>query len=199
MRFPRREAPVGLALACFVLAAAAAIGCGGGDGGNDSVIVPASTASFAASGTLAAPNLVWLNQVSASGNLVVLEVVLGGPTTSSDLYSFAFDLVLGNAGVVQYVPGSAEVGDSLTTSGGQTLAVEASQSGGRVVVGVTKLGGGAGNGVAGAQAGVVQLTFKALTVGTSTISFSGSTALDSVGDPIGSIVFDAVPAAISGS
>jgi hypothetical protein len=89
------------------------------------------------------------------------------------------------------------------------MAVEATQSGGRVIVGVTKLGGGPGNGVGAAEAGIVRLTFKVVNVGTSMISFSGSitssnptgqpVALDSGGAPIGSVIFDSSPATISGS
>jgi hypothetical protein len=209
MRIGNEKRPSHLVVACFVLALAAGIGCGGGGGGSTIVVGPPPTASFTPSGTPAAPNGVFLQQVSASGTVVTVEVELGGPTSSSDFYSFAFDLVLGDASVAQFVPNSAEVGTALTTTGGQTLAADAAQSGGRVIVGVTKLGGGAGNGLSAAEASVVRLTFRVLKAGMSTISFSGSVspsnptglpvALDSGGVPIGSVTFDAVSATITGS
>ncbi len=206
MTSSRRGAPVHLSISCFVLAVAVGLGCGGGGGDG---AVAGLTASFAESGTPAAPNRVRLTRVSSGGELMTLEAALGGTTTSSDLYSFAFDLVLSDPTVVQYVPNSVQIGTVLTPSGGQTLAVEAVQSGGRIIVGVTKLGGGAGNGVSASEASIVRLTLKVLKVGTSMISFSGSispsnptgqpVALDSSGVPIGSVIFDPTPAAISGS
>jgi len=193
-----------LVLSCLVFAAGLSLGCsGGGD-----VVGSGVTASFTGSGTPSAPNVVRLNRVSSSGNLATLEVALGGPTTSTDLYSFAFDVVLGDPSVVEYVNDSATVGTALTSSGGQTFAVDASQSGDHVIVGLTKLGGGSGNGVTASEVNVLRLTFKVLKAGTSTISFSGSTspsnpsgqpaALASNGVVVASVTFDSNPAAIAG-
>jgi len=199
------RSPFHVALFGLVLAGAGAFGCGGGDEG----VVPGLTATFTPSGTPSSQNLVRLTRVSSSGVLMILEASLGGPTTSSDLYSFAFDLVLSDPTVVQYVPGSVEAGTALTPTGGQSVAVEAAQSGDRVILGVTKLGGGAGNGVGASGASVIRWTLKVLKIGTSTISFSGSVtpsnptgqpvALDSGGVPISSITFDESAATLSGS
>ena len=163
-------------------------------------------ASFSGSGTASAPDVVRLTG-SPSGNTVVVRVVVGGPTTSSDLYSFAFDLVLGDASVATYVAGSAAFGTALTLSGGQTSAVEATLQGNRVVVGVTKQQGvsnsGAGNGVPSEQT-VVSLTFRLLKAGSTTLTIEGApggspACLDSSGAAIPSIVFDAAPATLSGT
>ena len=168
-------------------------------------------AGFTPSGSAATADLVRLRQGSATGNTVVLEVALSGVTTSSDLYSFAFDLLLGDPTVAQYVAGSAAVGTALTTGAGQSLSTQATQQGDRVVVAVTKVGGGAGsgNGLGAAEEVVVSLSFLLNKVGTSTISFVGSptnpidptndpAVLDSAGGVIGSISFD-TPATLTGS
>jgi hypothetical protein len=145
----------------------------------------------------------------ATGDLLTLEVSLGGPSTSADLYAFAFDVVLGDPTVVEYVEDSEAPGAALTVSGGQTLAAQASQVGDRVVVGVTKLGGGTGNGVAASESDVLRLTFRVLRTGVSSVTFGGTpssnnpaglpTALDSQGNFVGTIQFDAGAAAIVGS
>ncbi len=166
-------------------------------------------AQFAPSGTSPRAGHVILRGTH-SGREVTLAVVLGGPTESQDLYSFAFDLLLGNPRVVRYVPGSAKLGSALVPSAGQTTQVQASQSGDRIVVGVTKVGGGEGNGVASGEATVATLRLEVLTEGTSTIAFEGSpdnpfdpvsepTALDSTGAVVNTVVFDQAAATLSGS
>jgi hypothetical protein len=135
----------------------------------------------------------------ASGDTVFVDVVIGGATTSTDLYSFAFDLSLGDPSVVQYVGNSATFGTALTLAGGQTGQALATQIGSTVTVGVTKLGGGAGNGVAAGESSIVRLTFRALRSGQSTIAIAAPTAaLNSTGGTVGSVQFDLTPALISG-
>ncbi|MFQ5818294.1 MAG: hypothetical protein ACE5H2_10135, partial [Terriglobia bacterium] len=84
-----------------------------------------------------------------------------------------------------------------------------SQSGNRVIVGVTKLGGGAGNGIGPLEPIIVSLTFQVLKVGTTNITIVGSpanpqnptaapAALDSTGVVISSVFFDTFAAQISG-
>ena len=72
---------------------------------------------------------------------------------------------------------------------------------GRVVVGVSKLGGPPGNGVAGASAIVVRLTFALQKEGSTTLTFGGSPSpkvLDSGGTPIGTITYDGASATLTG-
>jgi hypothetical protein len=178
-------------------------GCGGGDDGGGGTMPPPVVAAFAESGTASAPDLVRLTG-TASGNTVVVRAVVGGPTTSSDLYSFAFDVVIGDTSVATFVAGTASFGTALTLSLGQTSSAQATLQGNRVVVGVSKLGGGAGNGVPTEQT-VVSLTFRLLRAGSTTLTFGGAPpggsplCLDSGGVVIPSIVFDSASATLSGS
>ncbi len=183
-------------------------GCDGDGGGGVIMPPPGIAASFTSSGTASAPDRVRFTAGSIQGDMAVVHVSIGGPTTSSDIYSFAFDVVLGSSSVATYVSGSATAGDALVPSAGQGVIVEAeasSQAPNRVVVGVTKSGGGLGNGVAAGEATIVRLTFRVLTRGTTTLSLEGApggqgpVALDSTGAVIGSIGFDAAPASLSGS
>jgi hypothetical protein len=180
-----------------------ACGGGGGGGGNGG---GGLTASFAGSGTASAANLVRLTGGAVAGTTVTINVVLAGPTTSSDIYSYAFDLALGDTTVAQYVTGSATAGPMFSPGAGQGVSAVASQIGDRVVVGVTLTGGGAGSGdgVAAGEPIIVSLTFRVLKAGTSSLSFAGApsptpAALDSNGATIGSITFDGTAASISGS
>ncbi len=189
--------------------AATAFGCGGGGGGGGTPAPAGLTATFAASGSASSPDFVRLRSGTVTGSRVVLEVAMGGPTSSSDLYSFAFDLVLSDVTVARYVSATATVGDALSAGGGQTLHAEAAQVGDHVVVGVTKLGGGAGNSVSGSETVVVRLTFQALKAGASSVTFAGSTSpqnptaspavLDSHGALIPGGQFDAAPAILGGA
>lgn len=185
-------------------------GCGGGSGGDPTQ--PAFTAQFTPSGTPAAANLVRMTQAVVDRDLVRLNIVLGGPTSSSDIYSFAFDLVLTDATVAAYVPGTAQAGTALQPSGGQSITVLASPDSSRpnrVVVGVTKIGGGAGNGVAGGEPTVVSLVFRVLRRDATSIAFGGSSvvptdpkfnpvALNASNGVIASVDFDAVPIRLTG-
>jgi hypothetical protein len=158
-------------------------------------------ATFNGSGTTEAPNLVYLRAGSADEDLITLEVVIVGPTTSQDLYSFVFDLVLSDPTVAAYRDGTAVVGNALGAGQGQSVQVV--QTGNRLVCGVTKTGGG-GNGVGNTQATVLSLGFRVLEVGSTTLTFAGAppagtaAALDSNGDIIGSVTFDTAPATITG-
>jgi hypothetical protein len=191
-------------IAGFCIAATVGLGCSGG-GSNGSL-----GAGFTASTTTSAPNLVKLVKKSTSGTLLVVDVVIYGATTSQDLYSFAFDIGIGDPTVVKFVPASAVAGNALQAGTGQTIQAVAdlgTLGGGgvdnsRVVVGVTKLGGGSGsgNGVA-TSAVVVTLSFQVLKAGSTTLTLTGNPtpkALDSDGAAIGSITFDAASASVTG-
>ena len=93
------------------------------------------------------PLSIWCGwrEKSLFGDTVRVDVVIDGPTTDLDYYSFAFDLLLSDPTVARYVPGTAVVGDALALGAGQGFAVEVSQQGDRVIIGVTKTGSGDGN------------------------------------------------------
>ena len=173
---------------------------------------PGLVAAFAASGTASAADRVRLGGNSTSGDMVTFEVAVAGPTTSSDLYSLAFDLLLSDATVAEYVDGAAVFGTALTLGSGQGQVLAVSQSGDRVVVGVSKTGGGpgSGNGIGASEEIVVSLTFRVLRAGATGVAIVGSpsnpqnptaapAALDSTGAVINTMVFDAASATISGS
>ncbi len=188
------------------------LGCGGGSSSSDPT-QPAVSAQFTPSGTAAAPNLVRMTQAVVDRDLVRINVVLGGQTSSTDVYSFAFDLVLSDATVASYVAGSAQAGTALQPSGGQSIAVFANPDSARpnrVVVGVSKVGGGPGNGVSASEAIVVSLVFRVLRRDVTSIAFGGSSAnptspnfepvaLNSSNAVISSIDFDPAPVRLTGS
>jgi hypothetical protein len=194
------------------LALALALGFAGGCSDDDDPPffpgAPALDAVFAASGTPAAPNAVRLRGVSVTGDVATVEVAIGGPSTSSDIYAFAFDLVLSDPSVARYVSGSAQIGNALVPDAGQSTVVLAEQFGDRVVVGATLSGGGSGDAIPAGESVVVTLRFRVLTTGTTDIDFAGSTdpgdptndpaAFDSNGTVLGSVTFDPAPASLSG-
>lgn len=185
----------------FASALVLTLACGGGGGGGGT-LPPAVAASFTGSGTAAAANGVRLRAQAPSGDMLVLEVAIGGITTSTDLYSFAFDIVLSDPTVATFVAGSDEFGNALTLVGQQQGDAQATLQGNRLVVGVSKVGGGGGNQVPAGESVVVRLTFRVLKAGTTNIGFSSSVrapeALDSTGTTIPSVQFDTVAAVISG-
>lgn len=197
----RRTFPEAMALiASLSILVGLGCGCGGGGGAGAGAapVAPTLSASFVPSGTATATDLVRLRGGAAAGDVIDVEVALGGPTTSSDLYSVAFDLVIADPSVVRLERASA--GGALTVSGGQSRNVQASTSGNHLVVGVSKLGGGAGNGISAGEAVVVTLTLKVLKAGATTLTFSGPpgagpssgpAALDSAGQVVRSVRFDA--------
>ncbi|HET9299447.1 MAG TPA: hypothetical protein VFO11_05840 [Candidatus Polarisedimenticolaceae bacterium] len=196
----------------LVVAVLMFVGCGGGSSSGDPTEAAVS-AQFTPSGTASAPNLVRMTQAVVDRDLVRINVVLGGQTSSTDIYSFAFDLVLSDATVASYVAGSAQAGTALQPTGGQSIAVFANPDSARpnrVVVGVSKVGGGAGNGVSVGEAIVVSLVFRVLRRDVTSISFGGSSsnptspnfkpvALNSQNAVIASIDFDPAPVRLTGS
>jgi len=180
------------------------VACGGGSGG---MTTNGLQASFTGSGTPASPDQVRLTG-SASGDRVLLEVAVAGPTTSDDLYAFAFDVVLGNPAVLGFVAGSAVLGQALSTEGCLGETVLAQQSDDRIVVGISKLGSCPGNGVPAGERTLVRLTLRALDAGSCTVSIAGAptgtrrvagepTAYDSSLSPVDTIRFDEAAATIT--
>jgi len=192
--------------AIAAIAAASLVGCGGGNDGNSYGV------SFTPSTTAASPRLVKLVQKSKSGGRVVVQAVIYGPDASLDMYSFAFDVLIGDPNVLRFVSGSDTPGNALVVSGGQTLDSIAGlgtlPGGGTdlstVVVGVSKLGGGLGSGVPGASAVVVELSFDVRSAGTTSLTLAGSggspaRVFDSNGSVIGAITFDTESATVQGT
>src|SRR5262245_2803191 len=174
-------------------------GCGGDDSSDN------FSSSFAASGTTATANLVKLVPKGASGSRLVVDAVIYGPTSSTDIYSFSFDVVIGDPNVLAFVPGSAVAGTALTAGAGQTIqaiAAPDSTDASHIVVGVSKIGGGTGNAVSGtAGTVVVELSFNFITQGNSTLAIATSpapAATNSGGTTIGSVDFDAATGTATG-
>lgn len=191
---PLRRRLLGAALTALVL-----VGCGSSN--NSSL-----AAQFTASGTASSPGLVKLIRKSTSGTRVVVQVVIYGPAPALDLYSFAFDVKIADTSVLKFVAGSGVAGGALTATGGQTIEAivqTAPADASDVVCGVSKLGGGLGNGIAGAQAVVVEMAFDVKKEGTTTLTLIGSganppRALDHNGATIGAVTFDSASASVKG-
>jgi len=194
-------------LAIVALTALSFLGCGGGGSGGGGGV----GAQFTPSSTSSAKDLVKLIEKTKSGAQVVVQAVIYGPDVSLDLYTFAFDVTMGDTTVVKYVSASAKIpatGAALVAFAGQTLQVIAQPDGSdpkHIVVGVSKLGGGAGNGVATASAVVVEMTFQVLKAGTTTLTITGNPAatkapeaIDHNGVAIAAVNFDSAPATIQG-
>ena len=190
-----------VALAAAV--SASLLGCGGGDDATTYSV------TFTPSATPQAARLVKLVQKSKSGGRLIVEAVIYGPDVTLDMYSFVFDVEIGDTDVLRYVDGSDAPGNALVAFAGQSVdsivGLGTLPGGGpdlaTVVVGVSKLGGGLGNGVAGASAVVVELAFDVRSAGTTTLTITGSPArvLDSNGVVIGTVTFDAASATVQGT
>lgn len=169
--------------------------CGSSGGGG--VIQTTKPPTFTGSGTTAAPNLVTMaDGGTAPGSLIQVDVKIGGPTTSPDLFSFSFDVLLSNPSVIVSV--ATVAGDALT--GDTAILISPPDENGRVTIGVTKKGG-TGNRVESPGATIVGLVFKMSpnTPGATTLKFEQAKALDSSSpqpQPIPSINFDGATARI---
>jgi len=178
-------------------------------GGSGPPLVTAIAASFTPSASGAAADFVRITSGASAGDRVTLNVTVGGPSTSTDIYAFSFDLLFGSAALVQYEAGSAVVGGALSVGGCAGMEALATQNGDRVIVGVTKLGACAGNAIPSGEQLVVSLTFRVAAAGTTSVLIVGSpgnpqnpaptpSAFDSTGSVIGSISFDLAAATIRG-
>jgi hypothetical protein len=177
----------------ILLGLLAAVACGSSDG--NQVLGPTFSVSFAGSGTAAAPDMVRLTGTSV-GDTLFLSVAIGGPTTSDELCSFSFDLVIGDPTVIEYV--SAEAGDVLTGDllNGLSVTPDSLQSDHLLVSAVLPRGSDC-SGVASDEGVIVRLTFRALQEGTSALTLVQPwEAADSTG-PIPSIQFDSASAMVA--
>ena len=185
-------------LACLLIVVA---GCGSGGGSGD-VITPSITASFTPSDTAVSSNLTRLTG-TAVGDIVTIQVAIAGPTTSDEIWAFAFDLVLSSTSVASYIDGTVTAGSALHVVAGEQLFTDASQDGTRVTVAVTKVGNTAGNRIGPTGEMIVSLDFLVEERDAVSIAIAGSSpapaALDPNLDPIPSVIFDTALAAITGS
>lgn len=164
---------------------------------------------FTPSGTTPTARLVKLLQKQTHATTLVVQAVIYGPDTSLDMYSFAFDVTIGDTNVLQFAAGSAVAGGALVAFAGQDVAATAATDASHtthVVVNVSKTGPPPGNGVAGSSAVIVELSFQPLNTGVTSIALTGSAgtpsqppaAFDSADPPqtIGGIVFDSAAATV---
>ena len=191
-RFPR--APY-FALFVVVLTACLA-GCSSGS---------MTSAQFTASATPAAPGLVKLEERSRSGARVVVDVVMFGPEATLDLNAFQFGIKNGNPDLVKFTPQPTYGQTALIADAGQALAidVDGASDPSLVRIDTAKQGGGAGNGIAGASAVVIELTFDVRGSGATTLTLVGlgneqPKAFDSTRAPIAAVRFDAASATVRG-
>src|SRR5439155_19898556 len=123
-------------------------------GGGDTVVTPppAPTPTFQCTESLVMVDTVALKcGAPLSGNVWEIEVVIGSPTTSTDIGGFAFDLLFDPA-ILEYVPDSARAGAMLYQGSDTPLLSALIMNGepGRLVVGIYRTGGAAGvRGVSG--------------------------------------------------
>jgi hypothetical protein len=182
-------------LAVFgVLLTAFAVGCSSGS---------MTSAQFTPSATPAAPGLVKLQEKSRSGARVVVDAVFFGPEAGLDLDAFKFGIRNGNPDLVKFVSQMTYPQTALIAGAGQTIGidVDGASNPSLVQVNVEKQGGGAGNGVAGTSAVVIELTFDVRGSGTTTLTLVGlgadpPKALDSAHAGIPAVTFDAASATV---
>ena len=106
---------------------------------------------------------------------------------------------------VRFVPQASYAQSALVAGTGQSILidVDGASDPSLVIVQMRKAGGGAGNGFTSPAAVVLSLTFEVLGSGGSTLSFAGvgafpAQALESTGQPIDAVRFDAAGASIAG-
>jgi hypothetical protein len=172
----------------LLLIAAASLACGGGGGGHHSG--PAFTCSESAVGV---DTVALVCATKISKDIWQLDVVIGGPTTSTDISGFNFDVVFDSSDL-SYVPGSAVLGTLLSQGGDDPLlsADPASNDPGRLIVGIHRTNQPQGVGGAGPENLVLSFCLKAnmLTAfGPDLVHFENAEAVDSSGTPIAGITF----------
>ncbi len=176
-----------LALTVFVFASCAG---SGGLPGSPGAMQPV----FYSSGAALAPDLVRLTGGPFTSGQLQLTVTIGGPTTSTDIVGFAFDLVFSDPYLVQVLavaPGNALGGNVML------LPQQPAIHDGRLTVGIVKTAPAAGMQIGAPESTVVTVLLKTMKKGTSTVRFENAAACDSAHadtcqqNPIPSITFDA--------
>ena len=180
-------------LACLAIPACSS----GGKSGDGGVVTPppGPVPTFLCSDSPAAPNVVVLKcGARVSATVWRIDVVIGGPTASTDINGFNFDVVFDPL-VMAYVPGSAQMGTFFLQGGGTTLFLAATATNppdpGRLVVGV-QLQGSTGVGSMMSENLILAFQIKTLTAspfGPDQLKFDHFEATDSLRLPISSITF----------
>ena len=126
---------------------------------------------------------------SSSNSPIPITVVIGGPTTSSDIYGIKFDLVFSPA-VMTFLPPAIE-GTFLNQGGTATEMIASTQTSdpGRLIVTLTRVRA-IGGVRAASQTTVVAFLFSATgAAGTTSLAFENGQVVDSTLTPIGTIQF----------
>ena len=164
-----------------------------------------TSAQFTASVTAPAPGLVKIVPKSRSGSRLVADVVIFGPEAGLDLLAFRFGVKIGDTSIVRFAPQNNYTQTALVAGDGQAVAIDVDgvSDPSLVQVDVEKQGGGAGNGIDGASAIVIELSFDVQTSGATTLTLVGlgndaPEALDSRRTAIAGVTFDAASASVRG-
>jgi hypothetical protein len=189
-RFPRILAVASIAVALPVFLAA----CGSKS---------STSAQFSPSMTAPSPGLVKLVQRSHSGSRVVVDVLIYGPEPNLDLLGFQFGIKIENPGVAKLVTQASYGQTALVAADGQaiTMNVDGASDPSLVSIEVIKTGGGAGNGIPGNSAVVIELPFDVQGSAGTTLTLVGRgldepRALDSHRVPIAAVTFDPASAGV---
>ncbi len=161
------------AVTCLPLVALA-VACGGGSGGEDPVPGNPKTnveLTFEPAAANPGPGTAALALEAASGDTVALRVSVTG---ADDVFAASLDVTF-DPDRVDFVDWSA--GDLLEGAGQKPFYLVTEQPG-RVVIGVSLSGGGAGVDVGVART-LIRLSFRALEAGSSEVAFENSGLLDS--------------------
>ncbi|HEX4824140.1 MAG TPA: hypothetical protein VFV19_07485 [Candidatus Polarisedimenticolaceae bacterium] len=184
-------------LPATLLLASTLVGCGGG--------TTMISGQFTASATAPSPGLVKLVRKSGSGGRVVVDAVIYGPEPALDLAGFAFGVRIGETSIARFAPQTMYRQTALVAGAGQTIAidVDGASDPSVVAVRVDTQGGGPGNGIPGASAVVIELSFDLTGPGATSLTLVGignerPEALSSTRTPIGAVTFDGVSATLRG-
>jgi len=148
-----------------LLVSALLLGCGGGGKGGGSVVTPPPpTPTYRCADSTVATDVVAMNCLTQiTQDVWQLEVRIGGPTTSTDIGGFAFD-VLFDPTQLQYVADSARAGPMLFQASADPpllTAVVLPGDPGRLVVGISRTGGVPGvQGLSGPYGQIMILNVK---------------------------------------
>ena len=164
------------------------LACNGGGGGDNPLPGPSLTLVCEA-GSVPDPNRIGLEcPASAQGTLPV-KVVIGGPSTSSDIYGVKFDLVFDGT-VLHYATHSAVTSFLAKEGGSVDVLADVSESDpDRLVVAVGLKGPVSGVQVTGSMETVAEFLFQGMAPGTTTIRFENGQVVDSGLNPIASLAF----------
>jgi hypothetical protein len=162
-RVPAVAGPLLLAAGLLLLPACG--GGGGGGGGGTDPPPPMSGLTFTAAGSATGPAML-LRRTGTGNQVLELEVAV---QNASGLYGLFFDLTYPSS--VLSFEGASEGG--FLSSGGNPTAFQVSESQGRLVVGLTRLGQAGGRGGSGV---LMTLRFRAVASGSGALAFSRNEA-----------------------